>query len=102
MATASVSMDQIGGAGVLEALFPDAIRNGAVDVVRMMRQCHYRAAAILEFTDGEREDTQAKRCAPDAIEAAKGYLDAAAHLAECLFDGADERVTLKKKSTRKS
>jgi hypothetical protein len=84
MANVSVPIEQLRAASLLGAMFPDAINDGAVDIVEMMRQCQYRAEAILEFGDGERGDAAASRDLPDLIQAAKGYIAAANELIDCL------------------
>jgi hypothetical protein len=70
---------------LLDALFPQTVRAGKVDVGEIVRQCQYRAEAILERADVE--GAGGKSTAADAIDAARGYVAAANSLIDLVVDG---------------
>jgi hypothetical protein len=80
-----IPIDELRVESLLDALFPTTVREGKVDVGEVVRQCQYRAAAILEFANVE--STDRRSTAVDAIEAAHGYVTAANSLIDYVVDG---------------
>jgi hypothetical protein len=81
----AIPIDELGVESLLDALFPTTVREGKVDVGEVVRQCQYRAAAILGFANVE--STDGRSTAVDAIEGARGYVAAANSLIDHVIDG---------------
>jgi len=87
MAKVSIAIEQFRTESLVHAMFPEAVEAGNVDIGEMMRQCQYRAAAILEFSVSELHSTPLNVRYFDMIQAAKGYISAANALVDEVLAG---------------
>ena len=87
MASSSVAIERLRTGSVLCAMFPDTVSEGTVDVGEMMRQCQYRAEAILEFSVSELHASRGHVHYFDMVQAAKGYISAANSLIDDVLRG---------------